>query len=1448
LFQAKSQHAVFRIFATVVVIALSFFGFAVPAHAVGGNVGITQSVKLSGGAPSSAITVGAGSSYIWTVNFTCSNDDCHDGMIRLNFPSSMVAGTASYSVSEVSRVIRTSTQLTFVLNSTIAVGTSSQITVNMSVAPWTTPNGTVADHTSNFSTSDGENITTATNTVTVRSANTTTVNAGFSSGGNLDDFATTAVTVCPVAPTTAGYGPVGIAAGSVIKITIPANVVFQSAPSGSYNASTREVTWTVASAITSCVSYNLITMHPSAYFAVGQNISYPFTWTGTDIGSSSPARTLGTSTALVSLVAPGPANVLVDRTSVPPTKWIGSGGSIDFKAENPNDSSQPLDSISIYETIPIGLGLTTVTIRNLSSGPASLFIKSKFGADGIQGNADDNIAYVAQSGISAGSTVVVDVSATMPSGAAAMSGGNYVTYIKANYGQIPVDSGSMDLLSYNWVILATTRTGVPVVVGDVFPETAYFVFTETVPGFAPSTRTLFDTSTTSVSAEPPPPAPSLATRVGLRNNLSANLQPGVRSAPFTAGYAAYSADLPDPVLFLIQPADTVIPNSSLVVKNGSTTLTNFTVTRTSGFGYNTSSWITNNPSLTGELIKITFPSGTKIASGTTLSVDFTLDLQETLMGSPTVVAAFSSSTNNSYGMEAQYWGAFGDTSADLDGDGRVGNTLNTGTDSILFPTFTAQVVPAASVAASLTQSVKGSWDTAFIGGPSTGYTTPGATDGFRVSLKNRGTVRLDAATVITILPRPGDTNVLSTSVRNASSSTFPVLLTSVPTLPAGLTGSTVSYSTQSNICRTELNYSPAGCVSASWSTTPPGNLQTVTALKFDFGANVLLPGRTWNVDMTVTTPTSGATEPDFAIVNPLVNSPLTNEKAKSSSAYIIREFGQSSFLNAAESPAVLLAMPGIYGPAGIPPTAPDVSTTGVGVTPQRVSVSAPANGSVTMLTPAGASSSGFSIPGQGTYTLANGRITFEPVSGFSGVADPIIYRVTDVFGQTGIATYTATVTLPGVPSAIPVGISIPQSSGGGSVSVAIPPGGTLRLIDGSGNPATSVAVPGEGTYTVNSATGRIDFVPVPAFSGTATPVPYRVTDSYGQSTSSTVAMNVVPPTTPTPQFSSGYNKILTSDPAVSQSVVISVPAGVTLQMRSPLGTSQTSYTIPGEGVYDFDSQTGEIKFTPVYGYAGTPAAITVAFVDSFGQVGLTTYTPTVLAPAFGPLSPLTGPGGVGTTPQTINVTVPPSGSVKLVDPQGNSVTTLNVPGEGTYTVVPSTGVVTFVPENGFDGATTPVTYRVSDVYQSTSTETMTTTVTVPAAPSPQAGTTTGTDSETHVYTPTIPAGSTLTLVDSGGNSVTGLSIPGQGTYSISGGRILFIPETGYNGVAVVTYGVIDGYGQRGTATLSSAVTPVPRLGLAQTGVVVMPALALALFMLGGGILAVLRRRREIRNN
>jgi CshA-type fibril repeat protein len=62
------------------------------------------------------------------------------------------------------------------------------------------------------------------------------------------------------------------------------------------------------------------------------------------------------------------------------------------------------------------------------------------------------------------------------------------------------------------------------------------------------------------------------------------------------------------------------------------------------------------------------------------------------------------------------------------------------------------------------------------------------------------------------------------------------------------------------------------------------------------------------------------------------------------------------------------------------------------------------------------------------------------------------------------------------------------------------------------------------------------------------------------------------------------------------------------------------------------------------------------------------------------------------------VTVPPRGSVTLLDAQGAPVTAVVLPGAGTYTLDPSTGQITFVPEPGFAGVPEPVRFEVVDAY------------------------------------------------------------------------------------------------------------------------------------------------------
>ena len=77
-------------------------------------------------------------------------------------------------------------------------------------------------------------------------------------------------------------------------------------------------------------------------------------------------------------------------------------------------------------------------------------------------------------------------------------------------------------------------------------------------------------------------------------------------------------------------------------------------------------------------------------------------------------------------------------------------------------------------------------------------------------------------------------------------------------------------------------------------------------------------------------------------------------------------------------------------------------------------------------------------------------------------------------------------------------------------------------------------------------------------------------------------------------------------------------------------------------------------------------------------------------------------------------------TVMIIDPAtGLPVTSLVVPGEGTWDVDPVTGQITFTPEPGFQGDPTPVDYIATDVLgASIAPQSVTITYLDPVTPSP----------------------------------------------------------------------------------------------------------------------------------
>jgi uncharacterized repeat protein (TIGR02059 family) len=497
------------------------------------------------------------------------------------------------------------------------------------------------------------------------------------------------------------------------------------------------------------------------------------------------------------------------------------------------------------------------------------------------------------------------------------------------------------------------------------------------------------------------------------------------------------------------------------------------------------------------------------------------------------------------------------------------------------------------------------------------------------------------------------------------------------------------------------------------------------------------------------------------------------------------------------------------------------------------------------------------IPGEGTYTVnPDGTVTFDPLPSFVGtVATPVTYQVEDSLERVVNATITPTVGPPPAPAAEPVTSSGPQdvnqvfdpTVNDTAGSTQFPLDQTTVKFCGVDDPATTTVdesqpphctattliVPGEGTYTVHPVTGVVTFDPEPDFVGTATPITYQISDTYGNTASSTITPTVVGRPTAVDDATSGpFNQpqsdsVLSDDSAATGATL--EPSSLTLMDGSTPVTSVTA-TSGGvtQGVYTLGPDN-TIVFTPEPGFVGTATPVTYRVTDSLGQTATATYTPTIDPPALPVMVPDTssGPYQTAQTKDVLDNDTLPTGvtwepnSLTLVGAAADgSVTALATDGsvQGVYTVV--NDEIVFTPADGFVGEATPVTYEAEDSLGRVGSSTYTPTVTPPPAPVAVNDTSSGfinvAQSDNVVSDDTSSTGvpissSTIKLLDpaTGLYGTSPVTTP-EGTYSIVDGKVQFQPVTDFVGTATpVTYQIADSVGQTATATYTPTVIGPP---------------------------------------
>ena len=503
------------------------------------------------------------------------------------------------------------------------------------------------------------------------------------------------------------------------------------------------------------------------------------------------------------------------------------------------------------------------------------------------------------------------------------------------------------------------------------------------------------------------------------------------------------------------------------------------------------------------------------------------------------------------------------------------------------------------------------------------------------------------------------------------------------------------------------------------------------------------------------------------------------------------------------------------------------------------------------------------IDGEGTYTVdpETGEVTFKPDPQFTGKGTPIKVQRKDTNGTPVTADYTAVV-VPVDPEGDDVttaDIQGAEQSGRpefkpGNPNVPIDENVPAKLIDPTTGQEVDEVVTDEGTYRVDPD-GTVHFKPKPDFVGKAKGVTVKRVDTNGTPATGTFTPTVVG-TSPKaePAISSDIQGQTQEQPVkfTGGSAVVKDPVTGAKTEKS-VDIDPDTYKLLGEdgqpapevpakdpkgnviGKYTLKTEDGKdpvVVFTPTdKTYAGPVQPVTVQAQDKNGTPVTTTYTPNI-TPVKPTAKGTTSEGAQGQeqsgtptfteghTKAPIDPTVP----AKLIDPETGEPTdetSVEVPGEGTYTINPEIGEVTFKPEPNFTGKAQGVEVQRKDTNGTPATAKYTPTV-KPVTPTSddvvsedvqgakQTGTPVFTPGKTTVNGKEVTVEIDETVKPTFDDGSTTKEVPGEGTYTIDeNGVVTFTPEPQFTGKASgVTVKRVDKNGTEVTAKYTPTVKPV----------------------------------------
>ena len=393
------------------------------------------------------------------------------------------------------------------------------------------------------------------------------------------------------------------------------------------------------------------------------------------------------------------------------------------------------------------------------------------------------------------------------------------------------------------------------------------------------------------------------------------------------------------------------------------------------------------------------------------------------------------------------------------------------------------------------------------------------------------------------------------------------------------------------------------------------------------------------------------------------------------------------------------------------------------------------------------------VEGKGTFVIdETGKVTFTPVSSYTGKVPAIEVKATATVTNEKNETATITQTATYQPEIVPLELGktpatsanlqgleqkgTPTFTGstvevnGEQKEVTIRPNSYKLVKDGAEVTTTPAYKKGTteeiGTYTIDPATGEVTLTPTDkTYTGEVESAVVQATGSNNVKVQTTYTPTITPvtPTAEKSETSDVQGKVQTSpikldteENGDDKGKTVNFDKGTqtgpkgerveldpeTLTLLDSTGAEVTSVTTP-QGKYELDKANKTISFTPNKDFVGTATPVKVQIKDVNGTKVETTYTPTVTDVTMESVDKTSeapqGQTQTGKPEFTISSPNVQITGYKLVDPVSKTPvdsTEIEVPEQGTYKIDKTTGQVTFIPKPGYTGTTDGITVQATD--------------------------------------------------------------------------------------------------------------------------------------------------------